>query len=236
VDLATWGLTVHWRAGLDYYEARFRLVRELLTMSESGSWRRGDEESVLVRLFGGAMEVIAGPESLTVSAVNPDEGPTEAIVDTCFRLAAPDRVTGVVTLVQHLVPMQMDYDAARRHASTIFMPTLAATLPPVDFAILYDADTSDWGRKSEFGVVSTEEIPKRLSRAVGRMQQYGSPRPVAFWKRFTFPSVALFIDSYWQVISPPSDPNPSWVLRTHREMREDCQTQASLIAKLLENN
>jgi hypothetical protein len=229
VNLATWGLTVLWRPGLEFYENRFSLVRELLALSDASSWRRGSDDSFLVRLSAGETEVTVGPESFLVSSVVPGEGSLEAIVGVCFRLAPPARVRDVMVQLQHLVPMTQSYDEARRHAAATFVSGLASAVNPVDFALLFDVDTDTWFRQSELGVVSSEEIPVRLSRSIGKLQQYGSPRPPAFWNTADFPKVGLFVDSVWRAKKPPPDADAAWVLRAYRDMRTDCEAQVNVV-------
>ncbi len=128
-------------------------------------------------------------------------------------------ITQVTARFQHLVLVPQDYDEARRAAAAkMFGPF--AQMGVTDFAVLLDGVRPGSGKapliyKAEFGVVTAQEAPLRLSQAIGRLpgDDAGGFDP-GHWEVDDFPPVALYVDSSWhEHRQAPEHDALGWALR-----------------------
>ena len=96
--------------------------------------------------------------------------------------------------LQHLLPWadQQDPKAAQRRCSQFVSGMIEST----DFAILLDGEDEKFQFQAEYGIVSREEIPDRISRRRGRST---GPRIRAALEEAEFAPVSTFVDSVWKI-------------------------------------
>ncbi len=218
IKAVTATVSVHWRATPAAYTARVPLLRAL----EGGKRLRAftlEEETARARIDR-STEVILYPNKLVVTEADglPDRAMLTFLFEQLTEQFQPD-ITQVAARFQHLVPVPRDYDEARRVAAAKMFgpfPQMGVT----DFAVLLDGVRSGSSKapltyKAEFGVVTAQEAPLRLSQAMGRVRglDHEGFDPDQ-WNAEDLPPVALYVDSSWHEHRQAPKPDVlGWTLR-----------------------
>jgi hypothetical protein len=203
---------LQWEPELRFYEHRIAILRALQDRDELHAFYVSDE-AVRGRLTNDDRELVVARDRLDISFRSPEaeaENGWDA-VRLALSLIRPARPIGCQVYLQHVIPLNLDFDAAvdagyRRLFS----------VPPVegvqfgDWAFLSDLVSAD-GTEShagiEFGIVRREEVPDRLERRVGRAGRVGGGGGYApNVDLATFADVSLFADSWWSSIYATKTP------------------------------
>jgi hypothetical protein len=193
------GIELRWRPCLAFYEQRF-VVLQLLEQRRLIRQFKVDEDAVHVRFRGSA--------NMTLSVVDLrlddargmlDQALVQSVYEIVLAQLSPE-ARALVLRFQHIVPLDWDlgHQDARGRASQAVFGTMASDLRVTDFAVLIDgrARQEEAVYQAEFGVISQEEAPLRLSRLAGRMGEGTHPEIEAAVTR-QYPPLAVFIDSRW---------------------------------------
>ena len=201
------GVYVEWRPEPRFYDVRGAILERL----EKEGLRRAyrvEEDSVGALLTAEYHELQMTDKSAVVRAATRDVDPEKAVkaLSAALDEMKPSSITGLNVTLQHVVPLESDYDAVRKSAAAeTFATGLAGELRATDFAVLVDGK---WlaGRSSEpddyhaeFGIVRRAELSDRLARWVGRIGigMGSDPFGGRGWNIEEAPAVALFVDSVW---------------------------------------
>jgi len=106
---------------------------------------------------------------------------------------------------QYIYPLEGSYDEIRIESARRVLSSLA-DLRIADYAVLLDGqrDDSPYEYQLEFGIVSSTEIPLRLSRLIGRMRGEGKQQPLPRSLPLSkLPEVALFTDMNLRYVQAP---------------------------------
>lgn len=187
-------------------------------------------------------QLMMAPDALTLSETNGalDRETVASVVTAALDALAP-RVTTFVVHLQHVgdVGHLGSYDDARRVASRRLFGDLAGKLGQTDFAVLLDATNEGVEYQTEFGIISREEAPVRLTRFLSRVQGgrgESDPRMTLGQGLYDpapeFPQVGLYVESRWQQAgATPSDHLVEWVLT---ELGRGEVRAAALVEQLLD--
>lgn len=199
----THGLVLHWAPTLRYHQHRLDPVEALESDGSLRSFRvepsevgaRTDRSQLMLSASG---LVLQSSESLLTEA-------NTLLVRLALDAAKPVRYRKATALYQFVIPLEVDYDDARR---TVLGRLSGSTFGPFgayDFAMLVDGKGPSLEWHLEFGVVSREEVAPRLERLHGHFrEEHGFYRSTLLEP----PAVALYADSIWNALGfdPGQDP------------------------------
>jgi hypothetical protein len=138
---------------------------------------------------------------------------------------------------QHIDPLDQDYDEARQRAlASLFGRVEFGPVVLGDFANLIDGVTADPATTVhiEYGVVSAEEIPPKLSDARRRSAGLGRQRrPEPVKGTGELPAVAFFMEASWTLVDRIDDEN---VLDEFTQAWEACRGVSEDLAKALRHH
>jgi len=234
-----WALEVGlaWDPELRFYERKYQIIHSLQDLGLAVAFRAGESSEIGVRLGDQNHELVMSVQGIRVAGSGPD-----ADIDRLIRASSlaleevrPKTLHRMWIRLAYVVPIDEEYDAARRACGRAVLGGLAADLALRDFATILDGVTRDdeMSFTCEFGVVSAAEVPDRLARRVGQIAAaHGRSGTDVVWKAFRPPPVALFVDTHFvpaQVY--PSPETPSWeVLKSWLSAAQDESTR--LVDKL----
>jgi len=200
---------------------------------ETAAFKVTDDE-VGVQWDDGAFEATISADGGRAVAAAPDASPILDLIASAMQLVQPDRYTKVFASMQYVVPLKGEYLDRRRKVGSNLLAVLAADLGLTDFAMLVDADTDQFLRQMEFGIVSADEIPTRLSRELGRMSSSGRMVPKRHWEKRKLPPVALFIDTNWRGRKMDFGSGGDWLYRWWSEAMKDAERSIEAIIRRVE--
>jgi hypothetical protein len=203
--------SLQWAPELRYYEHRAGILRMMKEAGLLTAFKVGDSHAG-AQLGDDSHEIDFSHRDL-VAAVRARDGDVQRVRRAAELVLSELRPMGVGRAsfaFQHLHPLEMDYDDARRTGIASLLGT--SELGPVvlgDFANLLDGVAADppCTVDAEYGIVSADEIPRRLSREMGRIRGSGrQPRsPIRKMDVSDLPPVALFIDATWTLTERIAD-------------------------------
>jgi hypothetical protein len=223
--------SLRWAPELRFYEHRAGILRLMKEVGLLTAFRVGDSEAG-AQLGDGTHEVEFSHRDL-VAMVRSRDGDVERVLKAVEIVLSELRPTGVAIAsfsFQHLHPLDMEYDAARRKslAALFGSPELGPAVAG-DYANLIDGVAADPAStfSSEYGIVTADEIPGRLARQHGRAPGSGrrSRGPIPQVDVSDVPAVALFVDATWTLTERIADEdvldrfNDSW--QACRNVSED---------------
>lgn len=198
-------IVLDWVTELRFYEQRIEVLR---AVKDEGLLHAFvvTESDVRGRLGGDECEMILAPGLLDITLFTPkvDLARVWRAVEIAMRAVQPERPGGFRTLFQHLVPLELEFDAAlARGRERLFrLPLPVGDVDSTDWAMtvdLVEREDAAVAAQAEFGIVRRDEIPARLQRAIGRMRPFaGSPGGAANLDMAQFADVSLFADSTWR--------------------------------------
>ncbi|MCW2791212.1 MAG: hypothetical protein JWO76_310 [Nocardioides sp.] len=195
-----WSLRIHLKTAPTpaLYDVRGRLLNELRGLADVERFRIRDEDISVI--YDGPCELHVGVEYISyTSYLTADiEGPMEPAMAVVARLLDPN-VTSLVISFQHLSEVVDPPPRAAQVSSQRLLGSLAERTGIFDYAALVDGQDPTTGRayQAEFGVISAEEAPFRLTRFAGRMQAGEPSNVVETLMAMEFPETAIFVDSRW---------------------------------------
>jgi hypothetical protein len=200
----TQNVTLGWRPELRFYQERVAILKTLEDRGLLKAFRVGSDR-VDGRLVDDAHELSINESSLTLRVRTPFGGPElwermwEA-ADYAVKRIGPARYHRISVAFQHVVELPLAFEeAVRRGYDRLFGGAAGSPIPFGDWAYLTNLalDEPPAYGYTEFGIVEAEELPDRLSRAVGRT--YGSGREGGYsWRADMFKEVSLFADTSLQ--------------------------------------
>ncbi len=237
--VATSAVSLRWRPTLAVYERRIALLRSLETGKRLRAFQI-ETETARARVDASA-EISIHPDRLTVADADgpPKRDLLRFLFEQVFELVRPD-ITQVTARFQHLVPVTHEYDEARAQAVTGLFGASANPLRVTDFAVLIDGKGSSAASlvyQAEFGVITRQEAPLRLSQAMTRVSGDGGHGfdPEQWDDLEKFPAVALYVDSSWHEHSkPPRQGVPTWAVRRPELYAEEADALVQKIADRLQ--
>ncbi len=196
-------VVIRWRSALRFYEERIAILRALEGLGLLHAFQVA-ENRISARLGDEDHEVVVTSSSLTLRLLSPDGDVARltSAARTVFEAIRPKRARPQIVL-QHLVPVERDYELYRRESARTFLATSPLeTLSVTDWAFLLTGVVEHLSTEvnAEFGIVSQAEIPARIARLVGGIGAIGDRDPDLApdrWNEGEFPSVAFFSDSVW---------------------------------------
>lgn len=199
--LNPWTETVHllWPPELTFYEVRLTILRTLADQKLLIAYRATEQEEVGALVGDGEDELVVTPSSLslTVSSVHRDRRSVYAALVAVLSNVRPS-VAEMMFQFQFVEPIETERSSTDMAsvATRNLLSDLGTNVGGTDFALLMDGYFGS-PYQVEFGIVGDNEIPDRISRAVGRMRpDKEGPRPKA-WEEREVPSVAFFADLKW---------------------------------------
>lgn len=221
-DQTPWAqsLQLLWLPSFDYLDNRSTLLRFI---RDAGGLRQfALEDGAFIARVGRSRAVRVGIDHMIIEdalgSVDQDEA-TTSLLSQVVETVRPE-LMGLDWSFQFLAELDgfSDATAACAHAArAIHSPGLAEGLGLTDFAALVDGEVDGLGvYKMEFGIISDEEAPLRLSRVIGRSLTESIDREMVLEANTDrdFPAVAVFVDISWQVrmALPAADPHiNSWL-------------------------
>lgn len=221
VEPWTQRVRIPWRPLVSFFERRWELLR---AFEDQGLVRqfRVHAARIDIRLGDAHHLVIFGQDGLELSLLRPDadHGRMESASRAIWTALDPPQLTRPSMTFQWLMPVEADYDDARRDvaARLLGQPQGAGH---ADFAALVDGEceSPESTYRLEVGVVQASESPMRLAREVGRVGVPAPEAPPSLWPPDTLPDVALFCDSDWDIHNVP-DPSIEAVLEQWTTAKE----------------
>jgi hypothetical protein len=215
---------LRWRPCLAYYEQGVALLRSLENAELLRRFRVGDH-SVEAQLADGAHASVgvAGMSYREARGAFVAES-AERLIDQAVALMRPADVRATFYL-QHLRSLEWDcsYEEACARATAAWMPALVADAGVVDSAPLVDGVSMRHrlSYQAEFGVVSADEAPERLSRNLGN--RIGGPVLPPGLEDDEYPRLGMFVDSSWFPQGAPAavEDLTGWVLTALDQARQE---------------
>jgi hypothetical protein len=202
--------SLRWAPELRFYENRAAILR---AMEESGlltAFRMGEDEAG-AQIGDRSHEVEFSHRNLEVTVGGRDSDIDRVIsaVTIVLEHLRPTNVARPSFTFQHVAPLTRDYDESRRKGlASLFGSTDLGSVVLSDFANLFDGVAAEPAAtvSVEYGVVSRDELPRRLSRQQGRSARPARRHPPSLPQDFgELPAVALFVDATWSVVGPIDD-------------------------------
>ncbi len=234
----TSAVSLRWRPTLAVHEARIALLRSLETSKRLRAFQL-EVETARARVDTSA-EIYIYPDRLTVADADglPKRDLLSFLFEQVIELVRPD-ITRVTARFQHLVPVAHEYDEARAQAVSGLFGS-AGRIHVTDFAVLIDgkqASNPSVVYQAEFGIITREDAPLRLSQAMARVSGGGEHGfDPDHWDDLTrFPHVALYVDSYWhEDRKTPKQDVLAWALRRPELYAREADTLVRQLADRLE--
>jgi hypothetical protein len=201
-------ISFSWRPELRFYEHQFELLRQLDDRGALRAFRVGDSQ-VEGRLFSTVDEIAVGRAGMSFELVSPKSDIDQAwdCVALVLDLLEP-QIESVMAWSQYVEEVDLPFEEAiargqERLASVVEVPGASVT----DWAVLLDLQLSEpWpsAGQVEYGIVRAHEVPRRLARAVGRVQlEQPRPQPQLRTSPEDFADISLFVDGW--VTGEPSE-------------------------------
>jgi hypothetical protein len=199
-DSSPWtqGLSIFWRPELSFYEKRVDLLK---AFEEQGILKafRVEESSVDAQLFASRdrLTVRHNGLDLRLLASGADQDRALGALDIALESIEPRSPWRLSYSSQYIVGLDLGFEEAVERAYGRLMGDLngSAGGPFGDWSALVDLRFEDFPSTGqiEFGLITGDEAPGRLSRNAGRMAGSGQSDEV-LWRNTEFPGVALFAD------------------------------------------
>lgn len=200
-DVWSQSISLRWPPSIAFYENRFSFLRKLEERANLSAFRIDEENQVVAKVGDFLHEISLAPTGVSLSALGTDTDwePCSIALDLALKAVQPTTVQGARLYYQHLVPLDLDYDSARRVAASRWFGDWRTSVNIIDHALLIDgvAKDPDVTYQIEFGIIERRELEPRLSRSAGRRV---SARQVALPPQLDFdkaPDVGVFADSNW---------------------------------------
>lgn len=193
----TQSIRVGWRPELNFYENRTQILRGF---EQEGSLRafHFSENEVAAQLFDSRDRLSVRQDGLTLDLDDPTADLERAwrALEQAFETVNPQYPRTIRAGFRHLVPLELSLaEAIARSYGTVLGRVGSPAIRFGDFALLADialgGDPSAPGQ-IEFGVVTREEAPARLSGTVRGRSQVGEVHPGIASDPELFPEVGLF--------------------------------------------
>lgn len=205
---------ITWRPCLAFYEQGVPLLRRF---EDAGLLRRFRvAEHVVEAQLRDETRLVVGVAGMTLLATRPELPIHQACgwIDEIAQAMQPTGL-GAMIFIQCLRELDLDltYAEACARATAAWMPGPAAALGIYDSAPLVDGLSRrfELPYQAEFGVISADDAPARLSRQLGN--RIGGP-PLHIDPDEEYPPVSVFVDSSWFPQGAPADADnlARWVL------------------------
>lgn len=198
-----WTQSIHvgWRPELNFYDHRTRVLRGF---EEQGTLRafHFSENEVAAQLFESRDRLAVWQGGLTLDMDDPKADLERAwgAVEQAFTAIEPGYPRTVHASFRHLVPLNLPFaEAVARGYGTTMGKLGTPAIRCGDWAILVDlslnGDPAAEGQL-EFGVVTREEAPRRLSGVIRGRVQRGETYPGVPDDPAAYPEVGLFTN-FW---------------------------------------
>jgi hypothetical protein len=195
----TQGLSISWRPELSFYEKRVDLLK---AFEEQGVLKafKVEESSVDAQLFGSRDRLTVRQNGLDLRLLARDAEQSRAFeaLDIALDSIRPRSPWGLSYSSQYLVGLDLDFEKAIELAYGRLLGDLNSSADGCfgDWAVLVDLNFDDFPSTGqvEFGLITADEAPRRLSRKAGRMGGASGQSDQALWRGMEFPAVAFFAD------------------------------------------
>ncbi len=198
-----WTQSIHvgWRSELNFYDHRTRVLHGF---EEQGTLRafHFSEDEVAAQLFEtrDRLEVWQGGLTLEMDDPKADLERAWEAVEQAFNAIAPGHPRTIRAGFRHLVPLNLPFaEAVARGYGTTLGKLGTPEIRFGDWAILVDialsGDPAAEGQ-IEFGIVTREEAPRRLSGEIRGRAQRGERHPGVPHDPEAYPEVGLFTN-FW---------------------------------------
>jgi hypothetical protein len=195
----TQGLSISWRPELSFYEKRVDLLK---AFEEQGVLKafRVEESSVDAQLFGSRdrLTVKQNGLDLRLLALDAEQGRALEALDIALDSIRPRSPWRLSYSSQYVMGLDLDFEKAVQLAYGRLLGDLNGSADGSfgDWAVLIDLNLGDFPSTGqiEFGLITADEAPARLSRNAGRMGGASGRSDQEPWRNTEFPAVALFAD------------------------------------------
>ncbi|HEX9888208.1 MAG TPA: hypothetical protein VGA69_01920 [Nitriliruptorales bacterium] len=196
-------LTLQWRSAVSHVRGRIDALERLDEAFEIEAFMAGENRAGVLLGDDGVYEFRLESSSLHVAArtPTPDMDFLMEVVEIGLRGFAFDAY-GQRAAFTHLAPLPLDYEAARRSAAEQLMGRATATMGLEDFSLLVDGETMGVPYQAEVGVISSAEMPERVTGRRGRLDPEYHPVPAVTDPEMV-PEVGFFMDSRWNMPAGP---------------------------------
>lgn len=229
---------LRWAPELRFYEHRAAILRDMKDAGLLTAFRIGDDEAG-AQIGDGQHEVEFSHRHLEVMI-----GSREGDIDDLLKAVTivldqlrPESPARASFTFQHVASLAVDYDEARRSAlSSLFGSPDLGPVVLSDFANLVDVVSADPAATAtvEYGIVSRDELPTRLSREYGRAMAPTRRRmPRAARDPSKLPAVAFFMEAAWMLADRIADDNP---LDEFKETWDACRNASDDLAEALRHH
>jgi hypothetical protein len=199
VTLWTQRLNVRWRRTITFFERQYEILREL--EANDLLWQfRTEPERISVRVGDAYHRLSFGVGHVEGALLAPDGDLSR--IQNAMRIVLeaiePDRLVRPELSAQWLMPLESDYDEARKAGIAALVGEVAASV--TDWAFVFDGqlESPELTYHLEAGIVQSSEIPSRLSRVAGSFTP-DPEAPPTLWATHELPDVAFFCDSDFTV-------------------------------------
>lgn len=199
------GIVLRWAPSVAFLENRFTILRRLGDVGMVRQFLVDDDQSIAMRVSKSRALRVAVDHLSFEDALGDfgDDEPSRLVLQLVLDHVHPG-MRSVQWSLQYLVALETSDSAAEacRNAARAIHGDLGDALGLTDFASLVDGTVEGLGAyKMEFGVLTADEAPLRLSRLIGRSIVAPVDRELGLEvnSRRGFPSVALFVDLAWEV-------------------------------------
>jgi hypothetical protein len=192
----TQSLHLFWRPELRFYEKQVELLKQY---EEQGVLRafRVEEGFVDAQLFDSRDRLTIKKDGVDLQLHSPKADPDRALeaLDIAVREVGPTFPRSVSASFQHIIEIDLDFDEAIGRGYGRVFGDLPGELDFGDWAVLTDVVLKDLDASGtiEFGIIRSNEAPRRLARLAGRAGQ-ARQQSLARWQEEAFPEVAVFCD------------------------------------------
>jgi hypothetical protein len=194
-------LRVVWKPELRFFETRTDLLRTFEEETGLPAFRWTDG-LIGARLgLSEAIEIQSSGARLVVTTPDGDTSVAEAALGHAFEAIKPENVRILGADFQFLMPLDENYDTARRGSAALLLGGLMPGENVLDWSALLDGLFEEAGMRYqvEFGILNNQEAPARIVRNMTRLDLSEDvlPMPPDFWHFEDLPEVALFMDWMW---------------------------------------
>jgi hypothetical protein len=207
-------LAVQWRTGLQFYEERIPMLRDLENSGVLKAFSVGDDYVAARILDGGRHQMTVRKDGLSLDIIGQDAD-TEAVLDIAVKAmkrVAPSQTRLGTARFSHLAPLDIPFDdAISRSVDYLVPPIPTPGISVPDYAMLMDLKAPDGVTATvEFGVVRGAEARARLGGIGHRVDRASQAMREHDWTSTEVPEVALFADSAWQQPASGEQEGPEW--------------------------
>jgi len=235
--LWTQSLALRWRPELRFYEKHIEILQ---TFEQEGFLRafRVRESSIDARLFDSRDALSVRQDGLDLHLRHPDSDLERALraVEISLSTVSPSQPRHRSASFQFLAPVELEFEDAVRHAYGGALGSLrTGNIDVSDWAFLVDLSAEDGTTgQIEFGMVRAEEVPGRLSAAIGRIarESESAPPPYA-GEPEEFAPVSLFADLW--ISRPEGAGDAGTLLEEVPSFWQTVRDEAGSLVSTLEN-